>query len=179
MQLKMSEDYKIFDIISEFKPTHEQEKYSFTDNPRYAVWLSNSLQMTCFEKDLVAISSPQVGINNRSFYIYGFESAFFNPIIVDESTTTSYLDEYSSSYHGLVLNIKRPDTIRIRWTNALGETRTDIFTGITSRIIQRKLDYLNGIDFLSRATKFHRDKAIKNYKEFQVNQQIIKNEKDK
>lgn len=169
-------DYKIFDILSGFKPDREQEPYSFMDNPRYAVWLSNSLQMTCFTRDWPAISAPQIGVNARAFYLQGFESAFFNPKIVDTSSTMTYIEEYSPSHLGLVVKIKRPDTIRIRWTNALNETRTDIFTGLTARIIQRKVDYLNGIDFLSRATKIHRDKAIKNYKEYQVNQEIVKKE---
>lgn len=156
----MSDDYKIFNISTDLvkDPT---SKYDFNDNPRYPIWLSNSLQMTCHEKDLIALSAPQVQMSVRAFYMVGFDSAMFNPIIVDMSTTQSYSEETSPSFPGIIVKIKRPDSIRLRWTDALGETQTNVYGGLTARIIQRKIDFLDGMGILDKAAKYHKEQALK------------------
>lgn len=142
---------------------NKAESFDFT-NPypdNDPVKLSNKLQMTVHENNWIALSAPQVGIPLRVFYIKGFESAFFNPKIVDQSETQVYMEEVSSTFPGLIVKIKRPEVIRIRWTNAKNDTNTNVYTGMTARVIQRKIDYLDGIHFTKRATKYHRDQALK------------------
>lgn len=83
----------------------------------------------------------------------------FNPKIVAESPEKIYMEEGDLLYPGLILKIKRPNEIRVRYTNVDGSTDTAKFSGLTSRIIQHYIDTLNGIHFIKRASKFHLDQA--------------------
>src|SRR5690606_4878766 len=95
------------------------------------------------------------------FYIRGFESACFNPKIVDYGNLTIGMEEVSSSIEDFIIKITRPETIRVRWTNAFGDTHTHVYSGITARAFQRKMDFLNGKKLIDQANRYHRNKAIK------------------
>lgn len=138
------------------------ESFDFKNHQIDPIYLSNSLMMTVHSvPGRTGLSAPQVNIPLDVIYVYGFASAMFNPKIVDRSEGTSYLEEVSCTFPKLVLKIKRPDVIRVRWTNCIGETQTDVFSGLTARIIQRKVDFLEGMLPQGRATKFHRNQAFK------------------
>jgi peptide deformylase len=47
----------------------------------------------------------------------------------------------------MILKIKRPSIIRVRYTLPNGITETHKFIGITSRIFQHEIDHLNGVLF--------------------------------
>lgn len=159
-------DYKPAGVLALADQLEKQpaKKFDFTTDPLFAVWLSNSLQLTAYDRDVVAISAPQVGFDVRAFYIKGFVSAFFNPVIIDVSSSESYMEEASISFPNLVVKIKRPDVIRVRWTDALNNTETHVYNGLTARVIQRKMDFLDGVPFYDHATKYHRDQAFKRMK---------------
>src|SRR5690606_35330074 len=93
------------------------------------------------------------------------ESALFNPVIVDQSESEIYMEELSASYPNLVIRIKRPEIVKVRWTNALGVIDMQVFSGLTARTIQRKMDFIEGKLFIDKATKYHRDLAFKRLKE--------------
>ena len=40
------------------------------------------------------------------------------------------------------------------------------FNGYTARVFLHEMDHMMGIDFRSRATRFHKERADKNYKLF-------------
>lgn len=155
----MSENYIIYEKIGQ--PLQVAPAFDFSAPITGPVFLSNSLQMTVHEYNLVALSAPQVGVNTRVIYLRGFESAMFNPKIVDYGEKKIYMDEMSGTYPGLILKIKRPDAIRVRWTDASGNTQTNVFNGITSFAIQRKVDFLDGKLLTERATLYHKEKAFK------------------
>ena len=68
----------------------------------------------------------------------------FNPKIVHLSEKTTTLDEGCLSYPGLLVKIKRPETVRVRYQGPDGVTYTRTFTGVTSHTFQQMLDKLNG-----------------------------------
>lgn len=153
------------DIFDKFElPKMVAPSFDFTAPLTGPVQLSNKLQLTTFDQNLYGLAANQVGLNTRVIYIRGFSSAMFNPIIVDSAKDSLYLEETSACYPGLILKVKRPDIIKVRWTDAFGNTETNIYSGLTSATIQRKIDYLDGISFIDRATKYHRDKALKKWK---------------
>ena len=120
----------------------------------------------------IGISANQVGEPYKVFLIAGGEGPhtvkpFVNAKIVDFSEESNFLEEGCLTYPGLAIKIKRPRTIKIRYSDATGETRTDKFTGMTARIIQHELDHGEGITMFDRATTLHKEKAKKEWKKIQ------------
>lgn len=162
-------EYEIFNRINFNHDYQVIPKYNFEgDNPRLPIWLSNSLAMTCYENRVMGLAASQVGIYTRAIYISGIDTALFNPNIIDQSSDEEYMEESTSIYPGLIIKVKRPKVIKVRYFDALGDAHTEIYNGLTARTIQRKIDLLNGISVKHRATKYHRDQAEK---------RLIKNEK--
>lgn len=87
----------------------------------------------------------------------------FNPKIVSGSKETETLEEGCLSFPGVNVKIKRHQTIRVRFQMPSGMTTTETFSGLTARTFQHELDHLNGVVFINRANRYHRDKAMKGY----------------
>lgn len=155
--MKSNSQYKIFTEIG--VPEGSADLYDFQSPVMGAIYLSNSLQMTASENGIYGLSAPQVGVNARVVYLAGFESAMFNPKIIEFSENEVIIEEHSVSFAGLLLKVKRPEIVRVRWTDAHGVTRTDTYAGLTARILQRKIDYLDGIDFTTKVSKLVLDRA--------------------
>ena len=119
-----------------------------------------------YDNNGIGLSANQVGVPYRIFAMRGSPENFvcFNPKIVQPSTAEIFLEEICLTYPGLSVKIKRPQHIRVRFTMANGETVTKQFTGMTARIFQQQLDHLNGIIFYSRANLYHREQALKKWK---------------
>jgi peptide deformylase len=80
-------------------------------------------------------------------------------MIVDASDETIYLEEGCLSFPNLYVKIKRPRSIKVRYTEPNGNVVTQKFDGMTARVFQHELDHLNGVVHLSRAHPIHVDKA--------------------
>lgn len=154
-------EYKIYDIIKNAKNWDICPEFNFRDPIIDPIFLSNSLQMTIEENKGVALAAPQIGINTRVIFIKGFEGALFNPKIVQMGDEQETHVEVSLSYPDLMVMIKRPDVIRVRYANFLGEVTSNTFMGLTSRTIQRKMSFLDGQLFYRAANKYHREQAFK------------------
>lgn len=151
--------YQIYSIITDRNFWRESNPFDFKQPPIDPVFLSNSLVSTMDRNNGIALSAPQVGLNFRVFCLRGIDSALFNPIIVDRSNQHNVMEEFSLSYPNLVVKIRRPNAIRIRYTDAFGQTDTHYFSGLTARTILRKIDFLDGKLFYQHASKFHLDQA--------------------
>jgi peptide deformylase len=82
------------------------------------------------------------------------------------------LEEGCLSYPNLFVKIKRPKSIKVRFTTPDGETSTKTFTGMTARVFLHELDHLDGIAHTSRANRYHLDQAkklVKKMKNRQLN----------
>ena len=113
----------------------------------------------------VGLAANQIGIPFKLFVLENDPPiACFNPNIVDVGDKEEYQEEGCLTYPGLFVKIKRPVSIKIRYQDADGQWHTEKFTGLTARIIQHEMDYLNGIRFFDRATKYHRDKAFNKWR---------------
>lgn len=151
--------YQIYSIITNANFWRESQRFDFKQPPIDPVYLSNSLVSTMDRNNGIALSAPQVGLNFRVFCVRGIDSALFNPIVVDKSNQHNIMEEFSLSYPNLVVKIKRPNAIRVRYTDAFGQTDSHYFSGLTARTILRKMDFLDGMLFYQHASKFHLDQA--------------------
>ena len=148
-------------------------RYVFPEDPRETIDLVNSLAETMFKHNGIGLSANQVGFPHRIFVVrtHPEVTAFINAKIVDESTDLVLMEEGCLSYPGLHVKIKRPAHIKVRFTDAYGQTHTEKFTGLTARVIQHELDHMDGLNFLNRAGPLAKESAMKKWKKLkkQVN----------
>lgn len=140
--------------------------FDFTNPPTDPIQLSSDLVHTMMSKNGLGLAANQVGLPWRVFAMRTSPkmTVCFNPRIVDVSNEEVILEEGCLSFPDYFIKIKRPRTIKVRFTYPNGETVTETFTNITARVFQHELDHLDGILFQTRANRFHRDQAMRQYK---------------
>ena len=116
----------------------------------------------------IGLSANQIGYPYRVFVMRGENQnyACFNPKIVGNSSGENTMEEGCLSFPGLIVKVKRWNSIRLRFQTASGGVDTLNVSGLTARVVQHEMDHLDGIPFYNRANKFHRDKAFKKQKEY-------------
>ena len=146
----------------------KMEDFDFTNPPIDPIQLAKDLAETMIENKGPGLAANQVGLPYRVFVLTGSPiNACFNPKVVDSTSEMVYLDEGCLSYPGLVVKIKRPKMLRVRFTMPNGETKTEKFDGMTARCFLHELDHLNGIVHLDRAHPYHKEKAKKARKAYE------------
>jgi len=140
------------------------EEFDFANPPFNPIEFSQELIKFMYDKNGIGISANQVGIPYRVFAMRGSPENFvcFNPRIVQPSEQQIALEEGCLTYPGLYVKIKRPQHVRVRFQTPNSDTRTETFTGMSARVFQQQLDYLNGVLYFNRANRYHRDKGFKN-----------------
>ena len=157
--------HEIYDLVS---PKNEIlykkiDNFDFTNPPIDPVYLGNSLLATMIKHEGMGLSANQCGLPYRVFVMRNeMHPIIFNPKIIDMTTEEVLLDEGCLSYPFLFVPIKRPKSIKVRFTDALGNTTTEKYTGITARCFLHEYDHLEGINFTQRASKFHIQRAKRN-----------------
>ena len=101
------------------------------------------------EKNLTALSAPQIGVNYRLFVINfnGELVTFINPIIV-KPTGLELSRETCSSIPGETYIRPRHPKIDVMYQTPLGKIESRTLLGLAARVFQHQLDHLEGL-FLS------------------------------
>jgi peptide deformylase len=74
------------------------------------------------------------------------------------------MDESCLSFPGLVVKVKRPKNIRVRFQTPNSETRSETFNGMAARVFLHEMDHINGVLYFNRANKYHKEVALKKWK---------------
>lgn len=154
----------IREIVKYTDPILKEEMPAFDfKNPIVnPVELYNDLAETMRENEGMGLSANQIGVRTRAFVMRAEEIiGVFNPRVVDTSSETVTLEEGCLSYPNLFVKVKRPKSIKVRFTTPDGETSTKMFTGMTARVFLHELDHLDGIAHTSRANRYHLEQARK------------------
>lgn len=121
--------------------------------------LIQDMFQTMDEADGVGLAAPQVGKNIRIFVVdanafeemdadcKGFRKAFINAHILERGGEEVSRNEGCISIPGIHEDVRRPDHIRMAYTDENGQTHEEEFTGIKAWIIQHEYDHLEGILF--------------------------------
>lgn len=117
----------------------------------------------------IGLAANQVGLPYNALVIgdvfgnggQGNFVVMFNPTIVHSSGKLVELEEACISFPGVLLKIKRPTDVRVRWQNEKGVVDTSFVSGLTARVIQHEIDHLQGIPFTERVSKLKRDIAMR------------------
>jgi peptide deformylase len=140
----------------------EMPAFDFSNPVMDPLQLYTDLAETLRENNGMGLSANQIGVRTRAFVMRAEEIiGVFNPRIVDESSEMVTLEEGCLSYPNLFVKIKRPKSIKVRFTTPAGETSTKTFTGMTARVFLHELDHLDGVVYTSRANRYHLDQAKK------------------
>jgi len=154
----------------------KMENFSFSNPPVDPYELARDLVQFMYDNNGIGLAANQVGLPYRVFAMRGHPQNFvcFNPRIVQPSAQQIILEEGCLTYPGLLVKIKRPQHVRVRFTMPNGEVRTDTFIGMTARIFQHELDHLDGVKFFDRANRYHREKSLKSWKRGEVSTLQVK-----
>lgn len=140
------------------------EPWDFTvdGNPTALV---RNMSKVMIENNGIGLAAPQVGLKKRIF-VMGNEAKLYaciNPEILEGAGEIMDV-EGCLSFPNLWLHVKRNETIKVRYFNALGEEIITEFTGIMARVFQHERDHLDGICFDTRVGKLSLDMAKKRRK---------------
>lgn len=148
----------------------ELERFDFGNPPVDPMELAQELIEYMYKNNGLGLAANQVGLPHRVFVMRGNSETgdivCFNPRIVDVGEKQGLMEEGCLSYPGLLVKIKRPQSIKVRFQLPDGDTVTQTFAGLSSRVFQHELDHLNGVVHLERASTFHRDQALRKQKKF-------------
>lgn len=139
------------------------QPFDFANPPFEPIQFAKDLVKFMYDNDGIGLAANQIGVPYRVFAMRGNPENLvcYNPKIVQPSEAEVTLEEGCLTFKGLLVKIKRPQHIRVRFTLPNGETVTRQYTGMTARIFQHELDHLDGIIFYNRANRYHRDQALK------------------
>ena len=157
----------VYNLVESDDPILYQvmEDFDFDNPPIDPLDLREILYKEMEAKDGFGLAANQIGMPYRCF-IARTEPAIvaFNPVITSEFEDDVIMPEGCLTYDGLFVKIRRAAKIRVRYQDEFGKTQAKIFEGITARVFQHETDHLNGIDYLSRASKFHLEQAKRKFK---------------
>lgn len=127
----------------------------------------------------VGLAANQVGVSKQLFVMKGLTEnlAVINPRIVDRSSDTTEMEEGCLSFPGIYADVVRPKTIKVRYSNLVGEVTTHTYTGLTARCFQHEYDHLQGKVFLSHLSDLKLRRLIEkaNKKGFRYTLNMLKN----
>lgn len=136
-------------------------------NPAFEpIEYAKALVKFMYDNNGYGISASQVGDPYRIFAMRGHPENFvcINPRIIDTSNETITLEEGCLSFPNLIVKVKRPRHIRVRFFTPNGDVRTEKFTGMSARVFQHEMDRIDGILYFNRASRYHRDIAMRKWR---------------
>ncbi len=111
---------------------------------------------TMYSANGVGLAAPQIGRSLRLFVIdaspygedepslAGFKKAFINAEIYERSENEVVLEEGCLSLPKLYENVRRPEAVKIRYTDVEGVVHEEEYCGMAARIIQHEYDHTEG-----------------------------------
>ena len=113
----------------------------------------------------VGLAANQVGLDAQIF-IMGEEKpmTIINPVITEVSTNQVEMTEGCLSFPGLFMNVKRPDTVGVKYLDTQQKECIIKLEGFHARVFLHEYDHLQGITFDQRVSKMRLDMAKKKQK---------------
>lgn len=141
------------------------EYFNFTAPPFDPIDFSKEIVKFMYDSNGIGLAANQVGVPYNIFAMRADPENFvcFNPKLIFRSEAEIVLEEGCLTYPGLLVKVKRPQHIRVRFNTPNGDTLTKQFTGMSARIFQHELDHLSGVVFYNQANRFHREQALKKW----------------
>ena len=121
--------------------------------------LAKDMLKSMYSAKGIGLAAPQVGISKELLVIdINFEDSAAEPLILINPEITAFgntLNSYEEgclSIPGVYLNVVRPSTIKLRFSDEMGRPRKMNADGLLARCIQHEVDHLRGVLFVDRVT---------------------------
>ncbi|MDG2372484.1 MAG: peptide deformylase [Flavobacteriaceae bacterium] len=130
---------------------------------------------TMYNANGVGLAAPQIGFSKRLFIIdtspfaddesmndvdlnriKSFKKVFINPTLTDETGNEWDFNEGCLSIPDVRADIKRSDTILIKYFDQEFNQHQDSYNGIIARVIQHEYDHIEGILFTDKLSPLKR-----------------------
>ena len=101
----------------------------------------------------IGLAGPQVGINLRIFVVEaeeGIVKKVINPEFLEYSKDTVEHEEGCLSVPGIHKKVKRPESLKVRYSNENGEIIEEELDELWARAFQHENDHLEGILFVDK-----------------------------
>ena len=116
------------------------------------------------QKNGLGLAGNQVGLPWSVFVLNPEPRAIFNPEIISYSGEEIALAEGCLTYPGLYVKIKRHQHVLVRFQDRTGSFHEQTFSDLSARIVQHEMGHLAGTIFYNKASRFHRDAALKKWR---------------
>ena len=169
----------ILPILSYGNPVLKKKALPISVESKNLEILINNMWETMYAAQGIGLAAPQVGESIRLFvvdtypfsdnedlsmeernFLRGFKKVFINPEIVEETGKEIFYREGCLSIPGIREDVKRKDSIIIKFQDLNGKSIKDSFTGIAARVIQHEYDHIEGILFTDKLS-YLKKKTIK------------------
>lgn len=141
--------------------------WDFSNPPEDPLTVSQTMHLVMHTERGVGLSANQIGHLYRVFVMNDPDTNMswtcFNPEIIGVSEELATMEEGCLSFPGLILEIKRPSEVDVRYQTVTGEWKEEHLTGLMARCYQHELDHLDGVCFISpdRVSKLRLDRAYR------------------
>lgn len=136
------------------------------------VTLAQDMLETMYAAPGRGLAAPQVGVLLRVFVVdtewkdaRPDPQVFINPEVVARSASKAMQAEGCLSIPGVTVNVVRPDSICMQWTDLDGIEHEAAFSGFAAACVQHELDHLDGIVTLDRLNAEERAEVLADYDE--------------
>jgi len=152
-------------VLGEQSCTNVPNKIDFSDI-EYITNIAATLSTFSKENNAMSLSASQIGHDIQMFVIKNWNEykLFINPRIVYESPEIAQATETCLSFPGVAIKINRPYSIRVRYQDLNGITKTDTLEGGPARLFQHEMTHMQGKLFWEDANFLNRNKALKDWK---------------
>lgn len=145
--------------------TTKLEEFNFEDPSVDPNEFATDLCKFMMENKALGLAANQVGFPIRVCAINCEPKlVMYNPRIVYYNDEYNVATEGCLSSEALLIKIRRPSSVRVRYFDPSGEMMARTFSGDIARVIQHEIDHLDGIDFTQRATSIHLKEAKRKMK---------------
>ncbi len=124
-----------------------------TDFGKKTAELLDDMRDTLLKANGVGLAAPQVGVLRRIFVIDMENEGFFefiNPEIIEEKGE-QYGTEGCLSIVGKWGDVKRPETVTVKYYDREGKEFKKTVSGLFARAVCHENDHLNGILYIDKA----------------------------
>ena len=131
-----------------------------------------------YEAEGIGLAANQVGIDLNLFIIditHTDETdephIFINSSIVSTGSDENMFQEGCLSLPGIALDVKRPETVKLKYQTIKQEWIEEEFSGLLGRAIQHEMDHLNGVFIIDRVGEVEKIQYKTALKELRSNTQ--------
>ncbi|MGB0629915.1 MAG: peptide deformylase [Alphaproteobacteria bacterium] len=130
--------------------------------------LMDDMLETMYAAPGVGLAAPQVGVSSRVIVVdvarAGEEPQpmyLANPEIVGASDEISVFEEGCLSLPEHFAEVKRPDTVRVRYLDYENEIRERVMDGFLATCVQHEIDHLDGVLFVDHISSLKRGMILR------------------